>query len=148
LDCKNTILFFKLNTFAAMRQRLILMLIAVMSCSLYATSQSLKKKYAGTYVGVLSGYTMYVGEQTVDVAPCKVTVIWQSNAPFIQTLGSTFEQKGTWKITSATKTTLYVEVQFTEQQVVERFEFNRKNRTLTRIGLFPQSNAVLTKRDA
>lgn len=129
-----------------MRLRLIVTAFFLFNAVFTSYSQELKKKYAGNYEGELPGYVMYIGEQTVNVAPCVVTVAWFPNAPFVQKLGGKFEQKGTWKITFMSKTVYRIEVLFNEQQVVEQFEFDRKTKTLTRIGLFPQSNAALTRK--
>lgn len=105
--------------------------------------QHLKKKFYGTYKGVVPAYKMDIGSDVVDVASASITIVLSPEG-VVQQLGNS-TKTGTWKIVATEKTyfvlSLRLEGQLAEEQVV----LDKKTKILTRQGIFPQPDTPLVK---
>jgi hypothetical protein len=116
-------------------------------CFLFVAStgfgQHLKKKFYGTYTGVIPAYKLDIGSDVVDVASASITIVLSADG-VVQQLGNS-TKNGTWKIISTEKNyfilSLRLEGQLAEEQVV----LDKKSKTMVREGIFPQPDAELAK---
>ena len=107
--------------------------------------QHLKKKFYGTYKGVIPAYKMDIGSDVVDVASASITIVLSPEG-VVQQLGNS-TKNGTWKLITTEKTvyilSLRLEGQLTEEQLV----LDKKTKAMIRQGFFPQPDTPLMKED-
>ncbi len=107
--------------------------------------QHLKKKFYGTYKGVIPAYKMDIGSDVIDVAAASITIVLSPEG-VVQQLGN-HTKTGTWKIVTTEKAyfvlSLRLQGQLTEEQIV----LDKKTKKMTRQGLFPQPDTGLVKED-
>ncbi len=122
-----------------------LVLIAFLFSSFLLHSQSLKKKYTGTFTGEIPAYFLPVENGAViEVNATSVSVILQKSGEVFEQIGS-LQLKGKIVTSTSTKETLTFEVDFNEQLLNVKYKLNKKTNTLERIGFYPQPNCLLKK---
>jgi hypothetical protein len=109
-----------------------------------AFGQNIKKKLYGTYEGTIAGYKLDIGQTVVDVYAATIQIVLSEDATAKQTIGSE-TTRGTWKIEDTEKGYYVIVLKLEGQQAEERLILYKKTRTMTREGIFPQPDAVLTQ---
>ncbi len=107
-----------------------------------AHAQELKKKLRVAYSGVVPSYYMEVGEKLVEVEQSQISITFISGNKIQEQLGSS-NSEGTYRITSESKSTITIQVNYPNQLVYEELEINKKEKKMIRKGFYPQPNAVL-----
>ena len=107
-----------------------------------AIAQELKKKLRVSYSGVVPSYFMEVGEQLVEVDQAQLLITFISGNKIQEQLGSS-NLEGTYRITSESKSTITIQVNYPNQLVYEELEINKKEKKMIRRGFYPQPNATL-----
>jgi len=105
-------------------------------------AQELKKKLRVTYSGNVPSYYMEVGEKLVEVSQAQITIAFLGENKVRETLGSS-NLEGTYRITSETKNTITLQVNYPNQLVYEELEINKKEKKLIRKGFYPQPSVTL-----
>ena len=106
-------------------------------------AQELKKKLRVVYSGVVPSYYMEVGEKLVEVEQSQISITFVSGNKIQEQLGSS-NSEGTYRITSESKSTITIQVNYPNQLVYEELEINKKEKKMIRKGFYPQPNATLT----
>lgn len=112
--------------------------------SVTSHAQELKKKLRGKYTGIVPSYTMQVGERLLEVSQAQVSISFVEGQKVLETIGSS-NLEGTYRITSETKTTITLQVNYPDQIVYEELVLNKKDKTLIRKGFYPQPESRLSK---
>jgi hypothetical protein len=114
--------------------------------SLGSNAQELKKKWRGTYLGTVPSYYMEVGEKLLEVSDAQISITFLEGNKIQETLGSS-NQEGIYRITSETKTSIIIQVNYANQLVYEVLEVSKKEKTIIRKGFYPQPECklVMTK---
>jgi hypothetical protein len=108
-----------------------------------AFSQTLKKKFLGTYSGTVPAYKIDIGSGVVDVAAAELTIALTADG-VTQTLGKSV-RKGTWRIDETEKTYYVILLRLEGQIAEERIVLQKKSKEMVREGIFPQPDALLRK---
>ncbi len=116
-------------------------------CFLFAAStgfgQHLKKKFYGTYKGVVPTYKMDIGSDVIDVASASITIVLSEDR-VVQQLGNE-TKSGTWKIVSTEKAYFVLSMRLDGSIVEEQVLLDKKTKAMTRLGIFPQPDTPLAK---
>ncbi len=107
--------------------------------------QHLKKKFYGTYKGVVPAYKMDIGSDVIDVASASITIVLSPEG-VIQQLGND-TKNGTWKIVSTEKAYFVLSMRLNGGIVEEQIVLDKKTKSMTRQGIFPQPDTELVKED-
>lgn len=109
-----------------------------------AYSQTLKKKYLGTFSGTLPGYAILAGEQILNVEQAMITIVILPGNKAEEQIGST-KTEGLYRITAETKGSFVIQVDYPNQLVYEELILDKKAKTIQRKGFYPQPECVLLK---
>lgn len=109
-----------------------------------AHSQTLRKKYLGTFSGTLPGYAILAGEQILNVEQAMITIVILEGNKAEEQIGSS-KTEGVYRITAETKSTIVLQVDYPNQLVYEELILDKKAKTLQRKGFYPQPESVLIK---
>lgn len=104
----------------------------------------LKKRFYGEYTGQIGAYKLNTGSQLIDVASTDVSVkLRKTDLNF--TIGrNEMTVHYTWE--KRDKTTLILTFKRAVDESPETLFLDKKTKSITRLGLFPQPNAQLTKK--
>ncbi len=121
------------------------MLFYFLFASLAVVAQKpLKKKLLGEYVGQIAAYKLNVGSQLIDVASTEISVkLRKTDLDFTigrneMTVPYTWEKKD--------KTTFIVTFNRSVDESPETLLLYKKTKSMKRLGLFPQPDAILNKK--
>lgn len=118
----------------------------LLTCILLSFSafSQLKKNTLGTYSGTISGYEINTGQQFLAVAATPIEVQVNKDSLFVQ-IGAS-KLRGTYEIL-LNKSDYYVLVgTMNGQLATERIVLYKKGKKLSREGIQPQPDAMLTKK--
>jgi hypothetical protein len=120
---------------------------SLLSClvGLNAHGQALKKKYIGSFVGIIPAYRMESGEQLISIEAGSIQIALLPNNMVEEMIG-TSKMEGSYKISSETKTTITVMVNYPNQLVYEELVIDKKDKKMVRKGFYPQPSCLLMKK--
>ena len=123
----------------------IMILGIVASClSFYAQEAVLvKRKWLGTYNGIVPAYRLNTGNELLDVESDNLSIIL-SKASFSISFGA-FSYTGQYTTVVKNKNKLRIEGKIEGRTVNEYFLIDRKKKQLTRSGIIPQPDSTLDK---
>ena len=117
--------------------------LALLILASTAFGQDLRKKFYGTYEGVIPAYKLDIGGEVVDVKSVRIKIEIQEGE-ITQDIGNT-SKKGTWKIVFEGKSYFILSAALDGQTIEERIIVYKKGHKLSREGIYPQPAAELTK---
>jgi hypothetical protein len=109
-----------------------------------AHGQTLKKKYLGAFSGTLPGYAILAGEEILEVEQAMISITLLPENKVEEQIGSA-KTDGVYRITSETKSTFILHVDYPNQLVYEELILDKKAKTVQRKGFYPQPECVLNK---
>lgn len=104
-------------------------------------SQSLKKKYLGTYSGTIESYRMGIGEDVLSVEPATVEVTITPDS-LVQSIGG-ISTSGTYVLRESKKEYFVLEFRPKDQLILVEYRIYRKGKKILRKGIYPQPDAEL-----
>lgn len=120
-----------------------ILLFALLILAFTTFGQDLRKKFYGTYEGVIPTYNLDIGGQVVEVKSVRIK-IELNEGEITQDIGNT-SKKGTWKIIYEGKNYFILSAALEGQTVEERIVVYKKGHKLSREGIYPQPAAELNK---
>jgi hypothetical protein len=110
-----------------------------------SAQEGLKAKYFGLYKGKINSFKMETAGYLMDVAETAISV--RLNPVQITLTIGKYTYKGGYEIILETKDYFILEAKLESQTVPERILLYKKEKKLSRDGLYPQPNAILFKAD-
>ena len=107
-------------------------------------SQKLKKKYYGSYSGVIPAFVMDVGGDVAQVEQARITIKLLENNQVEQAIGPQV-LTGRWELISINKTEAEIRLILVGQHYTETLVLQLKTQELSRKGFYPQPDAILRK---
>ncbi len=107
-------------------------------------SQKLKKKYYGSYSGVIPAFVMDVGGDVAEVEQARITIKLLENNQVEQVIGPQV-LTGRWELISINKTEAEIRLILVGQHYTETLVLQLKTQELSRKGFYPQPDAILRK---
>lgn len=127
-----------------MRIHSIGLLMIVFLLSFQGFSQKLKKKYYGSYSGVIPAFVMDVGGDVAEVEQARITIKLLENNQVEQVIGPQ-ALTGRWELISINKTEAEIRLILVGQHYTETLVLQLKTQELSRKGFYPQPDAILRK---
>lgn len=128
----------------SMRIQRIGLLMIVFLLSFQGFSQKLKKKYYGSYSGVIPAFVMDVGGDVAQVEQARITIKLLENNQVEQVIGPQ-ALTGRWELISINKTEAEIRLILVGQHYTETLVLQLKTQELSRKGFYPQPDAILRK---
>lgn len=106
--------------------------------------QKLKKKYLGTYSGVIPAFVMDLGGDVVQVEQAQITIQLLENNHVEQSIGAQVTT-GRWELVAISKSEAEIRLILTGQHYTETLFLQLKTHEINRKGFYPQPDALLRK---
>ncbi len=111
-----------------------------------AFTQSLKKKYIGTFEGMIPAYSIYTQDGELAIDSAKISIEITVEGKFIEIIDG-YQKEGELKVKQTSKSAYELNVRFPNQVIVETFFLFKKEGVLERKGIAPQPSVFLKRRN-